>query len=122
MKFAAVIFDMDGTMLDTEQTYRIIYNRAAADCDIEIPPALHEILLGRNSVDTKAILGEHCGSAELFDRLIDRARHHHAICFATPPPLKPGLLDLLDLLETHRIPKTVATSTPRKSAIPRLTE
>ena len=120
MKFQAVIFDMDGLMLDTERTYRDVFNRAAADCRIDFPPSLHEVLLGRNTADTHKILRERWKDDAMFDRFIDRSRHHHEICFADAPPLKKGLIELLDMLESRQIPKAVATSTRRDYAIPRL--
>jgi HAD superfamily hydrolase (TIGR01509 family) len=123
MKLSAVIFDMDGTMLDTERTYREVFNRAAADCAIEFPESLHFELLGRNTQDTKKILGEKWNDAAQLEQFFDRCRHHHVECFEkTPLELKSGLLDLLDYLESRNVPKIVATSTRRSHAIPRLTK
>src|SRR5207237_5496805 len=82
MRFAAVIFDMDGLTLDTERVYRDIFNRAAADCKIEFPDWLHLKLLGRNTVDMKRILREFLGEDALFEQYLERNRHHHGICFA----------------------------------------
>lgn len=121
MKFEAVIFDMDGLMLDSERVYREIFIRAASDCAIEFPEDLHERLLGRNTADSAAILSTAWGDEGKLASFFDRARHHHEICFeATPPAIKRGLYELLDFLESRNIPKVVATSTKREHAIPRL--
>ncbi|MEA2733941.1 MAG: hypothetical protein QOE14_392 [Humisphaera sp.] len=124
MKFSAVIFDMDGTMLDTERTYREVFNRAAVDCKIDFPESLHFELLGRNTQDCKKVLLAHWNDDEaLCDQFFDRCRHHHVECFdQSPLEMKPGLLELLDFLERRNIPKIVATSTRRSNAIPRLTK
>jgi len=121
MKFAAVIFDMDGTMLDTERTYREVFNRAAADCGVEFTESLHFELLGRNSRDTEKLLLSRWNDPALCSRFFERCRHHHGECFEKAPlEMKPGLLELLDFLEQRKIPKIVATSTRRSNAIPRL--
>lgn len=120
MKVSAVIFDMDGLMLDTERVYREIFALAAKDCAITFPPHIPDALLGRNFADMKRILCEALGDEALFDRFQERNRHHHAICFQDAPELKRGLMELLDFLEARKIPKAVATSTPRKYALLRL--
>lgn len=120
MKCSAVIFDMDGLMLDSERVYREVFNRAAADCAIEFPVSLHFDLLGRGTADMKRILRERWQDEALFEKFMERNRHHHARCFADALPLKTGLLELLDLLESRAVPKVVATSTSRQNALLRL--
>ena len=119
--YAGVIFDMDGLMLDSERIYREVFNRAAADCSIDFPDSLHEALLGRNSADTHALLKEMWKDDALLARFFERSAHHYDVCFTdTPPPIKRGLLELLDLIEQRGVPKVVATSTRRSRALPKL--
>src|SRR5687767_1748453 len=120
MKFSAVIFDMDGLMLDTERTYRDVFNRAAADCGVQFPLVLHEKMLGRNSADSRSILLQEWQDEALLERFFDSMRHHHHVCFAQPQPIKQGLHELLDFIESRNVPKIIATSTRRVYAIPRL--
>ncbi|HYO08143.1 MAG TPA: HAD family phosphatase [Tepidisphaeraceae bacterium] len=121
MKCSAVIFDMDGLMLDSERVYKEVFNRAAADCGVVFEEELHEQLLGRTSQDTTEILRRRWGDEALLKRFSERSAHHYEVCFGqTPPPIKRGLIELLDFIESRGVPKVVATSTRRSRAIPKL--
>src|SRR3954469_5757876 len=52
----AVIFDMDGLMLDTERVARIMWKRAALDLGCPISDELYASTLGRDARDTEVIL------------------------------------------------------------------
>ena len=47
----AVVFDMDGLMLDTEPVYKVAWQRAARDCGREIDDSLYFELIGRTNRD-----------------------------------------------------------------------
>jgi hypothetical protein len=52
----AVIFDMDGLMLDTEPIYKIAWQRAATECGYTISEERYLDLIGRSRVAGENIL------------------------------------------------------------------
>ena len=113
----AVIFDMDGLMLDTEPLYKIAWQNAAVECGHPISEELYARLIGRTRMDGEEILRNEFGSSFSIDRFRDSCARSEAAAFAeTSPSMKPGLERLLDLLEACRIPMAVATSTERSIA------
>jgi HAD superfamily hydrolase (TIGR01509 family) len=120
MQIKAVIFDMDGLMLDTEPLYRAAAKKAAAEFGFTLTDSLHERLIGRNVEDAERIVREAFGPD--FPLEAYKARNHalEAEFKAGPLPKKPGLDELLDLLDSWRIPKAVATSTRSAISLPEL--
>ena len=114
---AAVIFDMDGLMLDTERLAPRAWIDAAAALSVEFDLALTQPMVGRNFRDCQAIIVNHYGDDYPTADLM-RAWHaaYDAIVEREGIALKPGLLELLDWLDGQRIPKAVATSTRRDRA------
>jgi HAD superfamily hydrolase (TIGR01509 family) len=114
---AAVIFDMDGLMLDTERLAPRAWVDAAASLAVEFDLALTQPMVGRNFRDCQAIIANHYGDDYPTADLM-RAWHvaYDAIVEREGIALKPGLLALLDWLDGQRIPKAVATSTRRDRA------
>jgi len=121
MKIAAVIFDMDGLMLDTEPLYRHAWQQAAIECGRTVSDALYSRLIGLRTEDAERILRAEFGPDFQFDAYrATYLRWEKKIFSAAPPPKKPGLDELLAFLESRQIPKAVATSTYRELAEPRL--
>jgi len=118
---ALVIFDMDGTMLDTEPVSCRGMIVAAAEQGYELPDGLFEQLIGRNRAHAQRLILEMVGPDFDFDRgmethqaFIDNFFMEHGA------PIKKGLPELLTKLEGMGIKKCVATSTNRESAIRKL--
>ncbi|HWF09075.1 MAG TPA: HAD family phosphatase [Bryobacteraceae bacterium] len=117
MSFSAVIFDMDGLMLDTEPVYKIAWQRAAESRGFPISDALYFELIGRTRAAGEAILREAFGAGFEVEAFRAACERCETVAFAERlPARKPGLDVLLALLDLHRVPKAVATSTDRPVA------
>lgn len=114
---AAVIFDMDGLMLDTEPLAAQAWIEAAQGLGIAFDRTINDRLIGRSFTDCRTIIGEHHGADYPVDTLMN-AWHgaYDAIVRREGITFKPGLLELLGWLEAAAIPKAVATSTRRARA------
>jgi len=113
----AVIFDMDGLMLDTEPLAARAWGEAAAALGVEFDMALALSMVGRNFGDCTAMVRAHYRANYPVDALLGRWHAtYDAIVEREGLRLKPGVNELLDWLEANAIPRAVATSTRRDRA------
>jgi HAD superfamily hydrolase (TIGR01509 family) len=118
---AAVIFDMDGLMLDTEPLAARAWIDAARAAGLPFDHGVTARMIGRNFADCRGLIADHHGAGYPVDDLM-RAWHvaYDAIVEREGLVLKTGLAALLDWLEAVRIPRAVATSTRRSRALAKL--
>jgi HAD superfamily hydrolase (TIGR01509 family) len=113
----AVIFDMDGLMLDTEVLGPRTWRDAAAMTGVEFDVGLLPGLIGRNYRDTRAFLREHYGPTYPAEELTAACLvAFDAIVAREGIAQKRGLGELLTWLEREGVPRAVATSTRRDRA------
>jgi HAD superfamily hydrolase (TIGR01509 family) len=117
----AVIFDMDGLMLDTERLALLAWQEASVTLGLEFDPRVAQRMIGRNNADSRSLILAHHGDDFPIDSLMAAAGDaYEAIVAREGIALKQGLTDLLDWLDRERIAKAVATSTRRSRALAKL--
>lgn len=120
-KFEAVIFDLDGLMIDTERIASDAWLRASAEMGYPLTENVVHEMIGRTGPDSDAILRKNLGEEVALDELkalrLSYTDDHIANIGI---PLKPGLLELLDFLDGREIQKAVATSSTRERAAMKL--
>jgi HAD superfamily hydrolase (TIGR01509 family) len=117
----AVVFDMDGLMLDTERMASRCWSAAASTIGVAFDTELLPSMIGRNSRDSRQCVLAHYGADYPIDALMQESRtQFDAIAEREGIATKPGVHALLDWLESVGIPRVVATSTRRERALAHL--
>lgn len=110
---SAVIFDMDGLMFDTERLARDAWRRAMAERGYALDDETYLTAVGRTVRGACDVFVDALGP-DLPIHAIEAAKARYLREMLEPhPPLKRGLLRLLDGLEALDLPKAVASATAR---------
>lgn len=111
MTIAAVVFDMDGLMLDTEPIYKRAWQAASAALGFPIDDGFYATFVGRPNAQCERDLLVRFGSAFPLELFRGRWRQlWNEGAKADGIARKPGLLELLTFLEARCLPIAVATS------------
>lgn len=117
-RFDAVVFDLDGTLIDTEASYRRAFFAAAAQFGMRVTNGFYATLLGVATPERAGLIRARFGADFSVSDFLAAYYAHRAAILPDPPPLCPGALELLRSLP---LPKAIATSASRPTANRHLT-
>lgn len=123
MTIQAIIFDVDGTLADTEDAHRIAFNKAFAEngldwnWDVALYDKLLKVTGGKERI--KYYVSDFNASYQKPDNFDDFVKHLHltktkhytAMLAAGQIPLRPGIKQLMEDARTAGIKLAIATTT-----------
>ncbi|OSZ65348.1 hypothetical protein CAP39_12835 [Sphingomonas sp. IBVSS1] len=107
---AAVLFDMDGLLLDTERLIRDAMLAVMADRGFAMAADDYALLIGRPEPASRTIMLDRFGPGLDYDAMRAEVRQRIRTEWGPLRPLKPGAAALVAQLNTSGIPCAVATS------------
>lgn len=117
MRFKAVIFDMDGLLLDTERVAQEAGVEACAQMGLDVPYQFFvDQLMGKDHETGAQLLRDFLGHDLDMDRLNTLWTIACDRRFENGVPLRPRAVEMLDLVDALPLPKAIATSTQTKRA------
>lgn len=112
-RFRSVVFDMDGLMLNTEDVYLQACEQLAESRGRRMSSEVHHRMLGRRPLEAFGVMADALGLDEPVETLVEESRQIFDSLLDDLLQTMPGLFACLEHVEACRLPKAVATSSPR---------
>jgi HAD superfamily hydrolase (TIGR01509 family) len=112
---AAIVFDMDGLLFDTEKLYLEAICLAAAERGRTVTADVYNQTVGLPWAQTRNLLLAYFGEAFPIYEFQAAWIRHFWIMAEARLTLKPGVLELLDTLDELGLPRAIATSSSHRT-------
>lgn len=106
----AVVFDMDGLLVDTEQLVFKAMRETARGLGGEMPFSTFQLMIGLPAAVSQDILFEHFGEGFDPDAWSEEVSRHFRDGVEAGIALKAGVVEILDYLDLAAMPRAIATS------------
>ena len=116
MNRTAILFDMDGLMVDTEPLARAAWERVVAPYGLTMTDDLYGRMLGLRTDESAQLVLDVLRLPLPHDELVARKTTVFLDSLRDGVPVMPGLWALLAAIDARGLPWAVATSTPRAVA------
>lgn len=113
----AAIFDMDGTLIDTERVSQASWRRAARDFGIEIPERILHSFVGCSIPSAMKMVDDEFGDPAFTERLFNRRHEIFDATWEDELELKPGAAEAITAARDRGLAVALATSSVRDRAV-----
>ncbi len=115
--YSAVIFDVDGLLLDTERLMSNIWKQVSKEYGFELTDELYSAMIGRTNRDSEKMLLDVFGpNFPVKEAYVKRTEYFNDYVSKNGIPQKPGIDMLLNYLTENHVPTCVATSASKRVA------
>ncbi|MGR4867050.1 HAD family hydrolase [Caulobacter sp. LARHSG274] len=111
----AVVFDMDGLLLDTETVYQAAMIEAGQAFGVDFTAATYAKMVGKTNPECGVMLQELYGPNFPVEAYFQRTWADVEALLEAEVRLKTGVMEILDYLDALAIPRAIATSNSRQS-------
>lgn len=111
----AIVFDLDGTLVDSYAAIAASLNHARAGWDL--PPLEEAVVRAAVGHGLESLIADHCG-ADRVEAGVARFREHYARVFLDRTTVLSGVPETLHALTERRVALAVASNKPARFTVP----